>query len=131
MKKILFIASPLVVLGIAFAWPHISPISTESELENAFTKLRGGDYDKEYQYRSLPGGEYFTFIVQHSCCSGNGRFDAVAIRTSLGVEYSSTNNYCGYEGFHSEIAGKPRNLDELDKILLQNGFTKLNTEQAR
>ena len=129
MKKII-IGLSIIIIACLIAVALLLPPPADTALKDAFIKLRNGNYNSEYQTKTLSNGDYFAFIVEHSCCSGNGYFDAVAIRTSQGIEYSSKNNYCGYEGFWGEVAGRVNTLEELDHLLLESGFTKLNAEQS-
>lgn len=71
-------------------------------MDNAFVQLRGGKGNAPVAVIKLDSGDSASVILEHSCCSGAG-FDAVAIRTSGGQEFYSKKNYCGLEGFYSEL----------------------------
>jgi hypothetical protein len=63
-------------------------------------------------------------ILEHSCCTGAG-FDAVAIRTSDGQEYVADKNYCGIEGFRSELnTDSIKSLSMFSKYLEESGYRK-------
>lgn len=72
----------------------------------------------------LGTGATASVILEHACCSGAG-FDAVAIRTSDGQEFTASKNYCGLEGFYSDLdPNATQSLDAFTAYLVQRGYSK-------
>jgi hypothetical protein len=91
-------------------------------IDQAFEQMRGKGGSEHSETYRLDSGESFTVILEHSCCSGAG-FDAVAIRTSAGDEFSALKNYCGIEGFSGySIASKMKTLVRLKSYLKAQGY---------
>ena len=115
----------LIALGIGALGFLIYRHSTRTDrfLKNAFIQLSGDGGTETVRSIPIDTGDSFSIILEHSCCSGAG-FDAVAIRTSSGAEYESTNAYCGMQDFVFEFPSTFKTLADLDAFLLANGFNK-------
>lgn len=60
--------------------------------------------------------------LEHDCCTGAG-FDAVAIRTSDGREFTGDKNFCGLEGFYSGLEpGATESVDSFSAFLEHTGY---------
>jgi hypothetical protein len=123
LKYIRIIILMLIVL-VCFAFKFGPDFLAKSYITLSKEQLRSGIYDEEFQYHQFSDKSHITFCVEHGCCSGNGYYDAVVIRTSEGTEYESRNNYCGYEGFWHEVVHASSNLEDLDSLLMSTGYTK-------
>ena len=91
-------------------------------LDDAFVQLRGGGGCESVTTIQLESGDSAAVILEHDCCSGAG-FDAVAIRTSDGREFSGTRSYCGLEGFSHELSAEAvKDLASFTTFLSAHGF---------
>ena len=124
------IGIPLIL--IASLGIFITRESTRAQrfLRSAFAQFEGLGGAERVETIKFPSGESLSVILEHSCCSGAG-FDAVAIRTSTGIDYEGAKRYCGLEGFvftlndHAFVS-----LDKALAFLESEGYTKRMTEQA-
>ena len=97
-RRTLKIGIPLILiisLGILFAQG-----STRDKrfLKNAFSQFDGHGGNEQIETIHFPPGESLSVILEHACCSGAG-FNAVAVRTSTGIDYQGFQRYCGVKGF--------------------------------
>jgi hypothetical protein len=93
-------------------------------IHHAFDQLRSGRGSEPATNVRLKSGASATVILEHACCSGAG-FDAVAIRTSDGQEFSARKNYCGLEGF--QLALKDSAMEDMPQFtafLRAEGYQK-------
>lgn len=122
------IAILTMTLVAIFAVPwHLIILKSRADrfLNEATTILSTGSEHPGIMKISLKSGDSFRALLEHGCCSGAG-FDAVAIETSDGSRFHSRNNYCGEEGFHVIMTEHEfESLPELEKYLLENGYTKI------
>jgi hypothetical protein len=126
MKRRLIIGLCFVSI-VALAAIYFYPDNNDRDrkfIDQAFVQLNGGVGDEHIRTIELESGEGFQVILEHACCSGAG-FDAVAIKTSDGVEYCSNNNYCGLEGFYHEVMShESKNLEQFKSYLESSGYQK-------
>jgi len=98
--------------------------------DHAFVQLKTGSGNEPMKTIILDSGELVSVILQHACCSGAG-FDAVAIRTSDGQEFSAKKNYCGLEGFSQGLGtDADKDLKHFTEFLMTQGYQKRQREQA-
>jgi hypothetical protein len=95
-----------------------------------FLQLEKGSGSEPMTTIKLDSGELVSVILEHACCSGAG-FDAVAIRTSDGQEFSAKKNYCGLEGFSQELgADADKDLKYFSEFLMSQGYQKRQRQKA-
>ncbi|WP_309396020.1 hypothetical protein [Cerasicoccus maritimus] len=123
--KAIIYSSILLVSGSIFAGVCWNQGRADRFIENSIELLKTNQADQRIEVVSLPSGESFSVLLEHSCCSGAG-FDAVVIRTSDGDIYTSKKNYCGIEGFCGEVVTVGfQNLSELKVYLLKESYNPL------
>jgi len=98
--------------------------------DRAFLQLEKGIGSEPMTTIKLDSGELVSVILEHACCSGAG-FDAVAIRTSDGQEFSAKKNYCGLEGFSQGLGpDADKDLQHFSEFLVSQGYQKRPREQV-
>jgi len=93
-------------------------------IHHAFEQLRSGRGSEPATNVRLKSGASAVVILEHACCNGAG-FDAVAIRTSDGQEFSARKNYCGLEGFQLALEDSSmEDLPHFTAFLRAQGYQK-------
>ena len=119
--RILWLTLALIFGGIGSAvYGHMT--RPQRFIEGAFEQMRGNGGSEHSETYRLDSGESFSVILEHACCTGAG-FNAVAIRTSAGEEFSAMKNYCGIEGFRGyRISEEVETLTQLASFLTEHGY---------
>jgi hypothetical protein len=92
--------------------------------DQAFKQLNDGKRSRPMITIDFDTGDSASVILEHACCSGAG-FDAVAIRTSGGLEFIANKNYCGLEGFYSDLEpDATKNIGTFTSFLERRGYRK-------
>ena len=118
--RFLFLGSFLLVVSTAVILGYGQVSRERNFYDQAFEQLRGGKNSSPMTTTHFEKGGSASVILEHSCCSGAG-FDAVAVRTSDGQEFVSSNNYCGLEGFEW---GSRESVGRFIEFLEQNAYKR-------
>lgn len=128
LGRILKIGTPLILIGSLSVLISRGTTRDERFLSNAFAQFDGLGGTEWVETIKFPSGESMSVILEHSCCSGAG-FDAVAIRTSTGIDYQGAKPYCTIQGFvftmddHAFVG-----LDKALAFLKSEGYIQRMTE---
>ena len=123
MRRRGIILTSLVVLITTYAamWAYQHKHRERLFYKHAFSQMEKGGDSVPMITLAMDDGGSAKVILEHACCSGAG-FNAVAVRTSDGEEYTSKKNYCGLQGFdHSVTRDDLKNLASFKAFLADQG----------